>query len=162
MMPGRLSGFHRPRRPTTSPAAADAVCRPRGGQSPLTLGWRDRAAVAAGRRRMDDLTDRAGLRLVPGLDSWVRPRQGDAAPPDPPPPSRARQTVAVWLALVPLVTGFSTVAGAVLPTVPPIARTLVTLSIVVPTMSYAAMPAITWLLGDWLNPPPGPCPAAAS
>jgi antibiotic biosynthesis monooxygenase (ABM) superfamily enzyme len=82
--------------------------------------------------------------LQTGLEAWF-------TPPAAPYPSRAKLTFVSWLGVFPLVLGYASLAGHVLPLWTPAAiRILVVTALAVPTMSYFVGPWLTRLFRRWL------------
>jgi uncharacterized protein len=83
--------------------------------------------------------------LQSGLEAWFTP----AAAPF---PSRAKLTFVSWLGVFPLVLGYASLAGHVLPLWTPAAiRILIVTALAVPTMSYLVGPWLTRLFRRWLS-----------
>lgn len=82
--------------------------------------------------------------LQTGLEAWFTPPAAAY-------PSRAKLTLVSWLGVFPLVLGYASLAGHVLPPwTPAVIRTLVVTALAVPTMSYLVGPWLTRLLRRWL------------
>ena len=80
-----------------------------------------------------------------GLEAWFTP------PPAAPYPSRAKLTFVSWLGVFPLVLGYASLAGHVLPLwTPPAIRILIVTALAVPTMAYLVGPWLTRLFRRWL------------
>jgi len=82
-----------------------------------------------------------------GLEAWFTPASSAA-----PYPSRAKLTFVSWLGVFPLVLGYASLAGHVLPLWTPAAiRILIVTALAVPTMSYLVGPWLTRLFRRWLS-----------
>ena len=82
--------------------------------------------------------------LQSGLEAWF-------TSPAAPYPSRAKLTFVSWLGVFPLVLGYASLAGHVLPLWTPAAmRILIVTALAVPTMSYLVGPWLTRLFRRWL------------
>jgi antibiotic biosynthesis monooxygenase (ABM) superfamily enzyme len=82
-----------------------------------------------------------------GLEAWFTPAPAPAAAY----PSRAKLTFVSWLGVFPLVLGYASLAGHVLPFWTPTAiRILIVTALAVPTMSYLVGPWLTRLFRRWL------------
>lgn len=83
-----------------------------------------------------------------GLEAWFTlPGCGPlVAPP------RYKMTVVTWIAVFPLLTGFNYALQPVFAGVPLWLRVLISVTIVVPAMTYLVMPRMTRLFRSWLYP----------
>ena len=68
------------------------------------------------------------------------------------PPPRLKMALASWTGIYPQITTVFWLFGRWLVEFPLPLRTLVLTGVLVPTMAYAVMPQVTWLLRRWLYP----------
>ena len=115
---------------------------------------------AAWLHQLDELSLRAPqYQYKNGLGAWVAlPEQPDKTP------EKYKTTAVTWLAIFPLVAGISVATSAIttpiLGPLPFLVNTALVTGLVVPALSYVAMPPMTWLFRDWLYPPDPVCQAS--
>ncbi len=88
------------------------------------------------------------LQPVTGLETWFTiPSTGPIVP-----PPRRKMAVITWLAIFPLITGMTWLAGPYLRELPLTLQTFVTTVALVPLMTWVVMPRMTRLFHRWLFP----------
>ncbi len=121
--------------------------------------WVQSPERAAWLHQLDEMTLGAPqYQYENGLGAWVAlPEQSGKVP------EKYKTTAVTWLAIFPLVAVISVATSAVtaplLGPLPFLVNTAIVTGLVVPALSYAVMPGMTWLFRDWLYPTAPECRA---
>ena len=112
--------------------------------------WETSAERAAWLARADDFADETGVTRVTGLETWFElPGRTAPAPP------RWKMAAVTFAAIYPMALAINAFLAPRTATWPLALRATVFPAILVPVMTWVAMPGLTRLLRRWLYPDPG-------
>ena len=111
--------------------------------------WLDSDEHAAWHERAEPhVIGPAHTSFVTGLETWFTlPAHPGTSPPPP-----YKMALLTWITIFPLITAIVAVTGPLLEELPLALRLAITTALVVPLMTWIAMPRVTWLLRGWLYP----------
>ena len=105
--------------------------------------WQESDMLANWLQKVKPMIEAENIQITRGFEYWFT--QGNYTPP------RWKQDVVTWIALCPMVYLSSITINPLLEGLPAFIAVVISVGLLVPIVSYGAMPVTQWLLKPWLT-----------